>query len=420
MKHLALLLPGLDRIGGAERQVLLLAKGLRRRGWRISIVVLSGSGAAAASDVAESGIPLHSLGMRKGLADPGGWLRFYGWLRCQRPDIVHAHLPHAAWLARWSRLFAPIPVLVDTLHSSWTGGPGKQLAYRLSRQFPDCVTAVSHAAASAHLQARTIVAGKLAVVPNAVDTAQWHPDPSTRAALRRDLGLGDAFVFLAAGRLEPVKDYPTLLQAMTGLRQSAGLLIAGEGYQREELTALAARLGQSDRVRFLGFQRDLRAWMQAADAFVLSSRWEGLPLALLEAAACALPAIATDVPGTREAVVEGQTGWLVPFGDPVALAYAMNRMSTTSLQKRQAMGASARCFVVARFGLEMILDRWEALYGELHSGGRPAIYRAPRTGRADASLRLPAACAIAPELRTLFPPGPDAPDEIPPEPDRRR
>jgi glycosyltransferase involved in cell wall biosynthesis len=370
VKHIALLLPGLDRVGGAERQVLALAGGLRRRGWRVSLVLLSGLGAAA-SELSASGISLHSLGMRKGLADPRGWLRFHRWLRHERPDVVHAHLPHAAWLARWSRLFAPVPVLVDTLHSSAIGGRGRRIGYRLSRQFPHCVTAVSHAAASAYLQAGMIRAGRLAVVPNGIDVAEWHPYPSARTAIRRELGLGDAFLFLAAGRLEPVKDYPTLLHAMARVHASAFLLIAGDGWQREELAALAARLGLAGRIRFLGFQSELRPWMQAADAFVLSSRWEGLPMAVLEAAACAVPAIATDVPGTREAIVEGETGWLVPAGDPVALAEGMNRMIDLSPQERQAIGASARSFVSARFDLESVLDRWEALYEELLSG-RPA------------------------------------------------
>ncbi|HMD76301.1 MAG TPA: glycosyltransferase, partial [Terracidiphilus sp.] len=106
MNHVALVIPGLDRIGGAERQVILLAKGLRRRGWRVSVVALSGAGGDVAAELIASGAVFLSLGMRKGLADPRGWIRFNGWLRRESPDVVHAHLPHAAWLARWSRLAA--------------------------------------------------------------------------------------------------------------------------------------------------------------------------------------------------------------------------------------------------------------------------------------------------------------------------
>ena len=130
MSHAALLIPTLDRLGGAERQLILLARGLSGRGWRVSVVALSGSGGAAAEELRGCGVAFLSLGMRKGLADPRGWIRFHRWLRKARPDVVHAHLPHAAWLARWSRLAVPAPVFLDTLHSSSTGGRGRRFGYR--------------------------------------------------------------------------------------------------------------------------------------------------------------------------------------------------------------------------------------------------------------------------------------------------
>jgi glycosyltransferase involved in cell wall biosynthesis len=139
------------------------------------------------------------------------------------------------------------------------------------------------------------------------------------------------------------------------------------------LRDLAATLGISNRVRFLGFQPDLRRWMQAADAFVLSSRWEGLPMGVLEAAACGLPAVATAVPGTREAVIDGQTGLLAAPGDADALGEAMTQITQLPPPAREQMGRSARQFVVERFSLDAVLDRWEALYQELlQRNGRAA------------------------------------------------
>ena len=132
MSHVALIIPGLDRIGGAERQVILLAKGLRRRGWKVSVVALSGSGGDAAAELTAAGVEFVGLRMRKGLADPRGWFRFHRWIRRYSPDVVHAHLPHAAWFARWSRLAAPVRVVVDTVHSYSTGGIGRKLGYRWS------------------------------------------------------------------------------------------------------------------------------------------------------------------------------------------------------------------------------------------------------------------------------------------------
>jgi glycosyltransferase involved in cell wall biosynthesis len=364
----AFLLPTLDRIGGAERLTLQLARGLLDRRWRISMVTLSGDGGSQVREAQElkaAGVAFYSLRMRHGLADPGGWLRWRRWLREAAPEIVHAHLPHAALLARWSRPCAPVRVLVDTLHSSATGPVLRRLGYRLSRLLPDCVTAVSEAAARTHLSAAMVDPARLVVLPNGVDLAHWKPDPAARAALRRAEGLEGEFLWLAAGRLDPVKDYPTLLGAMAALPASAVLRIAGAGPLEGDLRRLVQALGLAERVRFLGFVEDLRPWMQAADALALSSLWEGLPLTVLEASACGLPVAATDVPGTREAVDAGETGFLSPAGDARALAQSMRRILELSPADRQAMGERSRARTSRLFALESMLDRWEELYREL-------------------------------------------------------
>jgi glycosyltransferase involved in cell wall biosynthesis len=365
LNHVAMVIPGIDRIAGAERQMIQLAHGLRGRGWRVSVVALSGTGGSEAAELTERGVEFLSLGMRKGLADPRGWIRFHRWLRGQRPDVVHAHLPHAAWMARWSRLGAPMRGLVDTLHSSSTGTLGRRLGYRWSNWLPDKVTAVSHAVAEAHLLTRMTTAEKLAVVANGVDVGRWRPDSQVRATVRRELGLEDEFLWLAAGRLDPVKDYPTLLWAMVNVPETARLIIAGGGQLEGELRRLSGELGVESRVRFLGFTPDVCRLMQAADAFVLCSRWEGLPMALLEAAACGLPAVATDVPGTREAVADGETGFLAAAGSAEALQGEMSRMMRLAPEERRDLGERAREMVVVRFSLDKVLDRLEGFYGDL-------------------------------------------------------
>ncbi len=365
MNHVALVIPSLDRIGGAERQVILLAKGLRRRGRRVTVVALSGTGGGVAAELTAAGIGFLTLRMRKGLADPRGWICFNRWLRRESPDVVHAHLAHAAWLARWSRLAAPVRVVVDTLHSCSTGAAGRRLGYRLSGWLGDQVTAVSQAAAAAHLVAGMVTKNKLTVLPNGVDAETWQPDAQAGSAVRRELGFDEEFIWLAAGRLEPVKDYPTLLAAMASVPEPAMLLIAGSGVLQDALVKLSAQLGLERRVRFLGFQPDLPRWMRAADAFVLSSRLEGLPMGLIEAAACTLPAVATDGPGTPEVLADGQTGYLTPAGNASALAETMTRLVRTPPEELRAMGERARQLAVERFSLDAILDRWEALYSEL-------------------------------------------------------
>jgi glycosyltransferase involved in cell wall biosynthesis len=368
VNHIALLIPGLDRIGGAERQMMSLAKGLRGRGWQVSVVALSGTGGETAAELASADVTFFSLHMRKGLADPRGWFQLNRWLRRERPDVVHAHLPHAVWLARWSRIAAPVRVLVDTVHSSSTGTLGRRIGYWASNWLPDKVTAVSVAVAQAHLQARMVTAATLAVLPNGVDLTAWKPDIEVRNAFRRVLNLKGKFLWLAAGRLGPVKDYRTLLQAMVNVPEAGTLVIAGSGPIEAELRLLSGELGLDDRVQFLGFEPNVLRWMLAANGFVLASRWEGLPMVVLEAAACAVPAVATDVPGTREVVVDGKTGFLAAEGSATALAEAMTRMMTMPGEERRAMGERARQFVLDRYSLDAALDRWEALFAELLEG----------------------------------------------------
>jgi glycosyltransferase involved in cell wall biosynthesis len=393
--HLAMVIPTLDRIAGAERQVMLLAAAMRRRGWRVTVVALSGKGGSAADELRDAGVHFLSLGMRKGLADPRGWTRFIGFLRRQKPDVVHAHLPHAAWLARWSRLFAPVPVVVDTLHSSSTGGVGRHLGYRLSRGLPDRVTAVSHSVAESHRAIRMVSKETMTILPNGVDVDRWRPDANVRAAVRRELGLQDEFLWLAVGRLDTVKDYPTLLKAMSAVPPPARLVIAGRGPLLHNLARLSSGLGLSERVKFLGFESGVRRWLQAADGFVLASRWEGLPMALLEAGACGLPSVATDVPGSREVILDGESGTLVPPLDASALAWAMTAMMRSPAEARRLMGARARRRVVEQFSLGAIIDRWEDLYGGLLSGKsrQTALSRTP----------VPSSpCASASDPRSAF------------------
>jgi glycosyltransferase involved in cell wall biosynthesis len=307
--------------------------------------------------------------MRKGLADPRGWFHFHRWLATNKPDIVHAHMPHAAWFARWSRLFAPGCRVVDTIHTSAIGTKGRQIGYRFSDWLADKVTAVSAAAVDAYLSAGMVSNRHILVVPNGIDTHVWRPDPSMRDAIRNKLCMADEFLWMAAGRLQPVKDYSTLLRAFATIREPAWLVIAGTGSLESSLRYLTKELDIANRVHFLGFTTNVCRWMQAADGFVLSSLWEGLPMGLLEAAACGLPAVATDVAGAREIVAHGRSGLLSAPGDKQELAAAMTGLMRMPTVARNAMGDCARQLVSERFDLDRILDRWESLYGELLRDG---------------------------------------------------
>ncbi|MGA8739823.1 MAG: glycosyltransferase [Terracidiphilus sp.] len=365
MKHLAYLIPTLDRIGGAEQQLILLASGLAKRGWRVSVLTLSGTGGAAKERLQSADIHFSSLHMRKGLADPRGWMQLNRWIMLNRPDVVHAHLPHASLLARWSRIAAPVRVLVDTIHSPATGGLARRFGYRITAALPDAVTAVSRAASEAWLTSEMVHEEKLFIVPNGVDLDHWKSNRKARDAMRQELRLSDKFLWLAVGRLDAVKDHATLLRAFSKLPSSARLVIAGEGPLKSQLNALVKTLALGDRVFFPGFQIDVLRWMRAADGFVLSSRWEGLPIALLEACACELPAVITDIPGAREVLTDEQCPPVDAIGDADSLAACMNALMCLRETDRSELGRRMRQSVVERFSLGAVLNRWEELYGML-------------------------------------------------------
>lgn len=365
MGHIAILLPGIDSVSGAEQQALLIARQMARRQWRITVIAMSGSGGEAGASLAQEGIPFFSLQMRKAFLDPRGWKQLKAWLRLEKPDILHAHLPHATWLARWSRFLTPTRVQMDTLHTSSLGPSTRQLGYRLSRSIPTCVTAVSKSVAQAYADANLVDVDRLLVLPNAVDTDHWKPRDSKHSPLRQQLGVGDAFLWATVGRLEPVKDYPLMLQALSRLDPSVHLAIAGDGSLRNPLHRLAEHLGIAERVHFLGFLPDPLPLLQSADAFVLASLWEGLPMAILEAGACSLPIVATDVPGTANVLTHGQNGLLAVLGNLEAMTATMQRMMETAEDERQAMGARAREEIVQHYRMDLVMEQWHSLYLKL-------------------------------------------------------
>ena len=354
----------------------------------MSVIALSGTGGNAKERLQSAGIHFSSLHMRKGLADLRGWIRLSRWMKFNRPDIVHAHLQHASLLARWSRIAAPVRVLVDTIHSPATGGTARRFGYRISAFLPDAVTAVSRAASEAWLTSGMVNEEKLAIIPNGLDLDHWKSNRKARDAMRQELCLSDEFLWLAVGRLDPVKDHATLLRAFSKLPSSPRLVIAGEGTLKSQLNALVKTLALGDRVFFPGFQIDVLRWMRAADGFVLSSRCEGLPIALLEASACELPAVITDIPGAREVLSNVPCTPVAAVGNADSLAASMNTVMRLPKKDRSEIGRRLRRSVMERFSLDAVLNRWEELYGTLlESNPQPSRFGGTRSAR-DRTLQL--------------------------------
>jgi glycosyltransferase involved in cell wall biosynthesis len=360
--------------GGAEEQVMLLSLGLRARGWEVKIVSLLPPGRLPA-EFENSGIPVASLQMRRGIPDPRAIFRLTRELRSFRPQVVHCHMPQANLLARAARLLHPFPVLVSTLHNTTmervNGGSGRflEIAHGLTDRFTDLTTVICGPAVRGYVERGAVRSGKIEVYYNGVNTAQYQPDPEVRRQMRAALDLDGLFVWLAVGRFTLAKAYPTMIRAFAktlerNLRPTV-LLICGQGPLEPEVRALIRSCGIERHVRLLGIRPDIPRIMNACDGYVMSSNLEGLPMVLLQAAASGLPIAATSVGGNVEAVSDGKTGYLTPPGNPEALSAAMERIAKMSVEERDAMAGAARAHARANFDLQRILDRWEELYAGL-------------------------------------------------------
>lgn len=353
--------------GGAQSQVMSLAIGLKNRGWDVQVVSLL-TEASRRHILEVAGIPVHTLGMRAGIPDPRAILRLAVIIRKFRPSIVHSHMVHANLLTRIARITCDIPILISTAHNVTEGGGWRPLAYRLTDSLADLTTNVSMVAVEKYIADKAVPADKIRYMPNGIDITRFQRNEHVRMRIRAEMEIEDQFVWLAVGRLEPQKDYHTMIEAVAevvSVHPKFKLLIAGDGPLRDELEGKVNQLDLTREVRFLGIRSDIPELMSAADSYLMSSAWEGLPIVLLEAAASELPIIATDVGGNSEIVHHGLTGELVPPGDASALASAMVRMMTRPEHERAQMGARGRAHVQKTFGLSSVLDRWEELYAEI-------------------------------------------------------
>jgi glycosyltransferase involved in cell wall biosynthesis len=297
--------------------------------------------------------------------DPRWVWRLRTLARRERIDVVHVHSPMASALARLVlRTLRPRPLVVGTEHSEWGSyHPLTRLAIRLTHGLEDATLCVSEQV-RASMPRR--LGAKCEVVVNGVDVTGIAARRHERDRARAELGFAPGDVVVATvANLRSQKDYPTMLAAARELLDRGvpvRFVSVGQGPLEEELATLRDRLGLGDRFRFLGYQHDPVRVLVAADIFALSSRFEGLPIALLEAMAAGLPVAATNVGGIPAAVAEGDQGFLVAPGDPAALASAIAKLTDPDLRRRCAEAASARA---RDFSMERAVARQQLLYARL-------------------------------------------------------
>ncbi|MDJ0975201.1 MAG: glycosyltransferase [Planctomycetota bacterium] len=288
-------------------------------------------------------------------------------VRADAPDVLVGHDYKANLLLHLAARKLGIP-RVAIVHG-YTGENRKirffeALDRRVLKRL-DAVVVVADAMCAMLLK-RGVPADRIHLVPNAIDTDAVS---ATAAAARDDLraawDVTDHTVLLALGRLSPEKGQDVLLEALARMPAEATrpltLVLVGDGATRGALEAQAERLGLTGRVRFLGWRDDPHACLGAADAVVLPSRTEGLPLALLEAMAAERPVVATRVGGVPDALADGEAGWLATPDDAGSLADALTAMLADA-DARAAKIAAGRARVTAHYSAARQARALEAVY----------------------------------------------------------
>jgi glycosyltransferase involved in cell wall biosynthesis len=285
-------------------------------------------------------------------------------VRTARIDVVHAHSPMVAALARPALRTLPRgerPALVGTEHNLWSSHhPVTRWANRLTLPLEAATVAVSDEV-RASMPSR--LARRTEVLLHGVDVDAIASRRGERAAARGELGVPtDELLVATVANLRVNKDYPTMLDAARRLADAGEpvhFVSVGQGPLASQLEDERDALGLGERFRFLGYREDPVRVLVAADVFCLSSRFEGLPIAMLEAMAAGLPVVATSVGGIPGVITDGREGRLVAAGDSAAVAAAVTELRDPALRSRWAAAAGER---VRAFGLEGSVKRQQELY----------------------------------------------------------
>lgn len=359
-----------DALGGASVHVRDMACEAERRGHH-AVVAIGGSGPVI--EVLESaGVRVQRIRhMRRELSplhDIAALLELRNVVLCLKPDMVSAHASKAGFLGRLASKAAGVASIYTPHCWSFVDGFPRAGMYmraeRLAARWCSRIVAVSEQERQLALRCRVGRADQIVTIHNGMPDVAMPQRSNPEVAPPR---------LLMVARFEDQKDHATLLAALAGLRDLEWTLdLVGDGPNLPAVRVRSAALGLAERVRFLGYRKDIPEVMGSSQLFLLITNWEGFPRSILEAMRAGLPVVASDVGGNREAVQHQVTGFLVPKGSDTTLRDRLAELiSNPGL--RMAMGAAGRGFYENNFTFEQMANRTFALYREVlgEVGGSP-------------------------------------------------
>jgi glycosyltransferase involved in cell wall biosynthesis len=370
-------------IGGASSPVISLAAGLRKRGHESILVtgVPEPSEGSMEGEAQAAGAPLIRIPELRRNINPArdlkAFIKLIQVFQNFRPDVVATHMSKAGALGRLAAKLTGVPVIAHTYHGQgfevFTQRWKEKIVLLLERALARIGTVnivVSEKQKADFMRLSIGKAQKLRVIRYGLDLHPYlNADPQSRT-FRIEMGLPDSVKLIGVvGRLVAIKGHEVFLHATARLAQTyptAHFLVVGDGERRNDLQSLALALGVGERVHFLGWRRDIPTILAGLDVVVLPTilDFEGTPLAVIEALACAKPVVATCVGGVPELVRDGETGLLVPPRDPEALANAMARLLDDAFMGQQ-LGASGRALVCKVHERERMVDETERWFLQL-------------------------------------------------------
>jgi len=354
-------------VGGAEIMVADIAAGLAPGRFEV-ITACLGEPGAMGEELSRWGKRVISLGLD--IKRTSGFTlvrRVRRLLKEIRPDILHTHLYHANLYGRIAALGLGLPGVVATVHNIYARvKPHRCLANYLLARLSDYVLVFSPQVREDVRRYDRVPEDRLRMLTPGV-RLEGQSCGERREEARTEIGVS-GFCLGNVARLEEQKGHEDLLAAVSRVRRDIPdltLLLVGDGSRGAQLKGLARELGLEQVVRFLGSRRDIFRILPALDVFVMPSRWEGIPLTLLEAMGCGLPAISTRVGRAPEIIRDGANGRLTPAAAPEALARAILELYYEP-EKRRQWGEQARRTVLEKYTLEHFLEQFAAIYVELY------------------------------------------------------